>query len=265
MRKVGDLSKLHEKYFDLGLRVVAITDEEAPQVEEDLLRAKKAKYWIGCDTEDKTSARYRDSGRYAIPKTYVIDARGRVVGDEVPSEERIEQLLEASFRTALLPELHPDLAAARVLHERGAYGEAWKAARTRATSADATLAKDAALLAERIEAHARFLGRIASASLDKRLPGRAYGLQLLLSKRFAGVESAAGAPAALRELKADPTVKGELGAWRAFETVLERDLDPPGAWKADALRASYEKVAKGNEGTWAAWFASERAKELAGH
>jgi hypothetical protein len=263
MRKVGDLSKLHEKYFDLGLRVVAVTDEEVQVVEEDLLRAKKPKYWIACDTEETTWARYREGKGVSIPKTYVIDARGRVVGDEIPDEEQIEKLLEASFRSALLPELHPDLAAARTLHERGAYGEAWKAAHARKSSTDAALAKDAAFLAERIEAHARFLGRIAEASVEKRLPGRAYGLQLVLSRRFAGVESAATAPAKLRELKADPTVKGELGAWRAFETVLERDLDPPGAWKADALRASYEKVAEGNEGTWAAWFANERAKELA--
>ena len=263
MRKVGDLSKLQQKYFGLGLRVIAITDEAPQTIEEEMLRSKKAKYWIGSDPGNKTEARYKERGAVTIPKTYLIDAGGRVVGDEIPSEEQIEELLEASFRTTFLPALHAALAAARALHARGAFGEAWKAAQGLTTSADATLAQDATFLKGRIEAHALFLRTVADASLEKRMPGRAYGLLMILSKRFAGLEAATAAQAKLHELKSDPAVKSELGAWRAFETVLERDLAPPGAWKADVLRGSYEKVAKGNEGTWAAWFANERAKELA--
>ncbi len=263
MRKVGDLSKLHAKYFDLGLRVVAITSEPSEIIEEEMLRSKKVKYWIGCDPENKTMDAYKEKGSVGIPKTYLIDASGRVVGDEIPTEEQLQQLLEAGFDGSLLPALHADLGPARTAYVRGAFGEAWKSAQVMASSQDEALGKDAAFLKGRVEAYAKFLQGLAESSLQKKMPGRAYGLWLALAHRFEGTEAARAAQAKLKELKSDPSVKKELGAWRDFETVLERDVKPPGAWKADAIRTSYEKVARANAGTWAAWFAEDSAKKLA--
>ncbi len=272
MRRVGDLSRLHEEYFDLGLRVVAITTELPEEVEEEMLRAREVEYWIGSDPSGRMIELYKDDSlptppgarsKVSIPKSYLIDGHGRVVGDAIPTEERIEKLLEGRFDASELPPLHVDLGPARAAYARGAFGEAFESAQVLASSADEALAKDAVLLKERVEAYAEFLQGLAESSLEKKRPGRAYGLSLALVHRFEGTEAARAARAELQELRADPSVRKELDAWRDFEAALERDVKPAGAFKADVIRASYEKVARANAGTWAAWFAEDRAKKLA--
>jgi peroxiredoxin len=267
------LARLHDQYFDLGLRVVAITTEPPEVVEVEMLAGKRVGYWIGSDRAGKMIELYKtDVGppralgkrtTVGVPHTYLIDDRGIVLGQEIPTETRIEALLEESHDADTLPPLHPDLATARELYDRGAFGKAWSAARALAASEDPRLRDDAELLGARAEADADFLRLLAGSNARRGIPGRAYGLLVELAHRGAGMEAAESARERLKELRADPAVKPELDAWREFEEALEHDLDAPGKWKVSVARARYERVLRELPDVWAARFAESALRRLA--
>src|SRR5687767_1045620 len=139
MRKVGDLSQLHTKYFDAGLRVVAISDEPSETLRKKMTEALGAKYWIGSDPERKTLDRYTsDSGGAGIPHFYLIGADGKVIGSQLPSEAQLRALLEQPHK--LDKPLHAKLARARAAYDAGVYGAAHKTALAMQKDPDATVA-----------------------------------------------------------------------------------------------------------------------------
>jgi peroxiredoxin len=273
LERADFLSRLHRQYFDFGLRVVAITTDAPEVVEEELIAGKRAVYWIGSDPAGKMIELYKtDLGpprapgsrsTVGVPHTFVIDDRGIVRGEEIPSELRLEGLLEESHGEASLPPLHAELAHARELYARGALGRAWSAARELASSEDPAVRDDAGVLVARAEAYADFLRRLADSNAERGLTGRAYGLLVEIAHRCAGMEAAEPARARLRELRADPGVKPDLGAWRDFEDALLNDVGGTLEWKASAARARYERVLRDHPDVWAGRFAESALRRIA--
>ena len=62
MAQVGHLNDLQEKYFDKGLRVVAISDEPLGLIEKKMLEEKGAKYWIGSNPGKSSMGNFSDPG-----------------------------------------------------------------------------------------------------------------------------------------------------------------------------------------------------------
>ena len=63
MQQVGHLQKLHEKYFDKGLRIIAVTAEPAGTVESAVVKQRGGKYWMASDPARTTMGRYTTRGR----------------------------------------------------------------------------------------------------------------------------------------------------------------------------------------------------------
>ncbi len=90
MRKVGDLSALHQKFFSRGFRVIGVSTESKSTLSKKVVGQRDAKYWIGSDPTGQTMLGYISEGVLGIPRFYLVDASGKVVGHDVPSEEQIE-------------------------------------------------------------------------------------------------------------------------------------------------------------------------------
>jgi peroxiredoxin len=264
------LSRLQAQYYDLGLRVIGITTDAPAVVEEQLIAGRHATYWVGSDPAGKTVELYRTDrgpplppGKRAtvgVPHALVIDGRGMVVEEELPSEARIEELLEDCYNLAGLPELRPELAPARDLYARRSFSLAHKAAAALASASDPAVADDARTLERAIESYADLLQSLSDLSVKRGLPGRAYGFALVLVQRFAGLPQAEAARAKLRQLREDPGVRRDYAAWRAFEEALQHDRSLK-TWKAAAVAQRYERVRRDYPDTFAARFAqAERAR-----
>ncbi len=77
MAKVGHLQELNEKYYDQGLRIIALADEPESDV-KDVLESKGARYWIAVDNDQTTLQRYAGEGSLPLPWYYLVDVEGRV-------------------------------------------------------------------------------------------------------------------------------------------------------------------------------------------
>lgn len=262
---MGHLNELHDKYFEKGLRIVAISDEPLNKIKAVMVDELGARYWMGSDPSRETSTPFGGGG---IPHAYLVDVSGRVVADMHPGnlqESQIEELLGKVFDPALGRELHKSLAGPVKEYEKGQYGKAWSGAARDTEDADGTLAADAAYLRERCEAVAAFRKGLAEEAIADRSYGSALDDLEGISKDFAGMEVAQWAAAKEKELGADPAVANELKAWKAWAKASEKERDAGGKEKKlGAVRTAYKSIVKKYPGTRAAELAEKALSRLGG-
>ena len=262
MGKVGDLSKLHEKYFDQGFRVIGVSSENAGKLEK-MREDRDAKFWIGIDPADKTSRHFTTGGGTAIPKYYLVNAHGIVVAEGIPDEEELKELLAERFDPALGRETHPELAAARSMYEAGVYGAAWRSAKKATGDKDEAVVSDARFLCDRIQRASDFWKGLAVAEMKNSTPSHCYGRLLILQHRFQGADLGKWARKELGKLGRDKTVKAEKKAWREFEKGFKQELKAEGReFYLKNAKKTYEKVIASYPRAEAAKLAEKRIAKL---
>jgi len=263
MAQVVHLNELQEKYYDQGLRIIAITKEPTGTIESALLEAREAKYWVGSDPGGESMKQFTSPGSVGIPHAYLVDASGKVVSEGVPSEQQIEKLLEGAFDAALGKDLHRSLGGAVKSYGKGQIGAAWAASGRFVEDEKRGLAADAAFLREKAQSYAKFVRGLAESGIESKDFGTAMDDLGWLQKDFAGMEAAAWAKTKLAELKADPAVKNELSGMKALRKAQARELDAGGKEKKlKGVVSAYRKVVKKFAGTRAAVEAEAAVKRL---
>ncbi len=228
MGKVGRLSKLHDKYFDRGFRVVAVSSEPLDELKKAMVDKRKVKYWIGSDPDTVALQEFAQGGEVAIPRFCLVDAKGRVVGHELPDDAQIEALLQDVFDPELHRELHAELAAARGAYEMGAYGVAWRATAPLLAHAEPLVAADARFLRDKIESYSAFRERTGEQDLAGLKPPDAFALLLVQRCEFDGLAAGAWAEQRLRGLRQDESVAKHKQAWAKLEEAVARDVNSAG-------------------------------------
>lgn len=263
MDQVGHLIELHEKYYDKGLRVLAISAEPASLLRSKMIEEKQANYWIASDPDRGTIGRFTQPGRVGIPHSYLVDANGVVVSDGMPSAQQIESLLENTFDPALGRELASPLKAAAKLYEKGRIGQAWAGAARYLEHEDRAVAADAAYLRERAEAYAAFRKKLIETGIANRQYGIVFDDLNATSKDFAGMEVATWAAAKEKELSADDAVATEMKAWKAYGKAQAKEEKAGGKEKKlGPVRKAYEKIVQKFPGSRAAEMAEKALQRL---
>ena len=177
---MGRLSKLHEKYYARGLRVVAISDESVDTLKSKLVSERSARFWIGSDPQNNTMRSFVGEGGVGIPQFYLVDATGTVVSTGVPSEEVLEKLLGRIFNVALKRPLHQKLQRTQRAYEHGSYTIAFQTAGKFLADKDRTVVADAEFVREKVADYAEHRRQILEIELKTAEPGHAYGNLLLM-------------------------------------------------------------------------------------
>jgi len=264
MAQVGHLTQLHEKYFDKGLRIIAISKESAGLIQSKVVEEKGGKYWMASDPSGDYWANFADGG-VGIPHAYVVDARGKVVGEGVPGEGRIEELLAAAFDPALGRDVHGMLKSAAKLYEKGQVGKAWSAAERYAEHEDREVKADALYIRERAEAYAAWMRKMVEGAIEDKDYAQAVDDLETMPKTFDGMEAAQWAAETAKKLDADPEVATELKAWKDYEKARDKEMRAEGnEKKLKPAITAYERLAKKYPGTRAANLAEEAVKRLGG-
>jgi hypothetical protein len=263
MGQVTHLQKLNEKYFDKGLRIVAVTKEGTGIVEDKVVEQRGGKYWVASDPGGETMSSYTQPGRLGIPHAYVIDASGNVVSEGVPSEAKIEELLEATFDPSLGRDLHKALKSVVKTYEKGQFGKAYAAAAKSLENEDNALVADARYLRKRCEDAAAFQQTMIESSIKGKDFASAYADIADAPKAFAGMEIATWAAAKKKELDADESTQTEVKAWSALEKARKKQASAKGkAKKMGPARKAYKSVMKKYPGTRAAKLAESALGSL---
>lgn len=262
MSKVGDLAALHTKYFDAGLRVVAISDEPVELLRKKMVDAAGATYWIGSDPDNATMKRYTGRGSFGIPHFYLVGADGKVISERLPKEADLRDLLE---RAHLLDKpLHAKLERARAAYEAGVFGVAHKQATALRKDKDSAVAADAALLCDKVEGHAGFLQTLMAASADDDVNTR-YGELQRFAFQFDGLGPAKWAREQLAELNKHARVKSFLTEWKKLENAMRSEMLAEGnPDKLRLVKRLYEDVAKKYERSHVGQLAAAHAARLDG-
>ena len=261
MAQVGHLQKLNEKYFDKGLRIIAITAESTGTA--DMVTKKGGKYWIASDPGRATMGRYTQKGRLGIPHAYLIDASGTVVSEGVPNEQRIEELLKDAFNPALGKDLHKSLKTAVKLYKKGGYGKAWAAVARATQNDDRTIAADALYLQKRCEEVAKWNQTQVENAIKAKDYATAYADFKAIPKTFDGMEIVLWAREMKAKLDADKEAQTELKAFKAFEKAQKKQDAAKGkAKKMGPARKAYKSIVKKYPGTRAAKMAEEALRAL---
>ncbi len=234
MAKVVPLSRLHDKFKDRGFRVVAISENRGSTLRK-MMEQHKPTYYIGWDPEDETRRRFSTFGAISFPRFYLINARGEIVGHDIPSEAALETLLEDVFDSAL-PQLHDGLKAAVDAFEWGAYGAAHAAAQALTESEDPAIAADAAKLIAHVEKLAEHKRTELEYAREKNglYADIAYGRLLCMEFEFDGLALAEWAKKERKKLQRDDRVKEHKRAWSKLEDAIEREMK--GRTQASHLR-----------------------------
>lgn len=265
MRKVNTLSRLHERYYDLGFRVVAISDEPMRVIRPDLIGDRDASYWIGSDDDMATYDAFLDGETLLLPKVYLVDANGVVVCGYEPSEDKIQELLRDSFDSSFDGDLHEELEASVVNFRRGAFARARELAGEHLEDGSSDLAADAAYVLSRVDAIAEHRRRWIELDLerDEKRPNQYYAEFLDLAVRFEGMELGDWAEDHLERLEDEPSVDKDEKAWKAFRSALDRDVGSDGRPnKVVVARQYFERVAERHGGTEAARRARDAVERL---
>ncbi|MHC4547499.1 MAG: thioredoxin domain-containing protein [Planctomycetota bacterium] len=265
MDQVGHLNQLHEKYFDQGLRVIAISPEPMGTLESQL---GNARYWIGSDPGRNTSSQFLTGRGGGIPHAYLVDALGKIVSDLHPArlqESQIEELLADAFAPDLGRELHPSLKSLVKLYEKGQYGKAWTGAARLVAHDNREVRADALYLRERTEACAGFHRKLVESGIQRKDYPTVYGDLKEVSKVFAGMEVAKWAAETKRKLDAEPAVAREVKAWKALRKAQAKEEKAGGrAKKLGSARTAYKSIMKKYPGTRAAEVAAKALRRLGG-
>jgi len=262
MKQVGHLSELNDKYFEKGLRIVAISNEAMGTIKSKM---GEATYWIGSDPSSSMLAAFGGGG---IPHGYLVDANGTIVSDFHPaslSDEQIENLLQGVFDESLGRELDGRLKSAVKSYEQGQYGKAYAAAARYVEDEDETLKADALFLRARVEDCANFRKRM----VDRGMAAKDYVTVFEdlddIARVFDGLEVEAWAAETKKKLEADDQVSLEIKGWKAYEKAQERERKAEGKErKLGPVKSAYKSVAKKYPGTRAAALAEEALSRLGG-
>jgi len=267
MKQVGHLNELQKKYFDKGLRVIAITAEPMGTVESKM-RNPAPEFWIGSDPGRATSAQFLSGKGGGIPHAYLVDATGKVVSDAHPANMRdsqIEELLSGAFDGSLGRELHKSLGGAVKLYGKGQYGKAWAAAGKFAENESREISSDAIYLRERAEACAAFRKKLVETGIEGKDYATVYEDIAEISKAYAGMEIAAWVAETKKTLDGDAAVATEVKAWKALTKARAKEKKAGGKEKKlGAARTAYKRLAKKYEGTRAGKLAEEALRRLGG-
>lgn len=262
MAQVSHLSELNEKYYDKGFRILAISSEAPGVLQSKMIDEKGVKYWMAADPSRSTVSRFSE-GQIGIPHSYLVDARGKVVGEGVPNEQMIEQLLADTFDEALGRELDRALGTAVKSYEKGQIGAAWSAAQKLLEHEKTEVADDAKFLVEKSEAYAKFMMELVEAGVESKDYVTVIADLGRLVKDFAGMPVAEQAATQKAELEKDPAVKNEIDAADALDKARAKEDDAGGKEKKlKGVLSAYEKIVKKYEGTKAAALAAEAVKRL---
>jgi hypothetical protein len=267
MKQVGHLNELHRKFFDKGLRIIAITAESMGTVESKM-KDPAPEFWIGSDPGRATQSQYKSGKGGGIPHSYLIDATGKVVGDMHPAslkEQQIEELLKDAFDPSLQRDLHGSLASLVKLYAKGQYGKAWAGAARFLEHEDRVVKADAAYLREVAEACAAFRRKLVESGVKNKDYATVYDDLDDLAKNFAGMEVATWAAETRKKLDGDPAVAHELKAWSALRKAQEKERKAEGnAKKLAPARTAYKRLIKKYAGTAAAQRAEEALGRIGG-
>jgi hypothetical protein len=263
MAQVGHLNELTEKYYDKGLRIVAISAEPIAKLESEMIGNRDVKYWLGSDPSRATSGRFSTPGSKGIPHAYLVDAAGKVVSDGIPNDQQLEELLAEAFDPALGKQLDKKLASAVKAYGKGTIGKAWTAAGKLAASEERGIAADAKFLTDKAEAYSAFVKSLVEAGIESKDYGIVYDDLATLTDDFAGMPDAAWAATKKAELDKDPAVKNELSAAKALGKAQAKEADAGGkAKKLKGAISAYTKLVKKYAGTKAAEQAEAALKRL---
>jgi len=265
MQQVGHLQKLHEKYFDQGLRIIAITAEPTGPVENAVVEKRGGKYWIASDPGRSTMRRYTKQGRLGIPHAYLIDASGKVVSEGVPHESTIESLLKDAFNPALGKELDSALKRAVRSYEKGDYGKAWSQVARDLEDDDRKVADDAAYLQKRCTEVAEWHKKQVESAIASRDYAMAIEDLERIEDAFDGMEVVLWARKKLEELEKDEQVETELKAWKMYEKAQDKLERAEGdARKMKPAKKIFEGIIKRYPGTRAAEHSEKALKSIPG-
>ena len=267
MRKVGHLSRLHEKYYARGLRVVTISSEPLDMLKSKLVTERSARFWIGSDPQNRTMHAFTNGDSVGIPQFYLIDTMGKVVGMDVPSEKTIEALLEQIFVVDLKKQLHQKLGKVQLAYEHGSYTIAFQTAGKLLAGKDQTVVADARFVREKVAEYAEHRRKILEIELKTAEPGHAYGNLLLMKHELAGVDPKlkSWVDKQLKRLARTDEVKAkdENKAWRLFERALRRELRGFASdYERGRVKVFYTELGEDHLRTTAAVFANQRLRKL---
>jgi hypothetical protein len=267
MRQVGHLNELQRKYFDKGLRVIAITDESMGTVESKM-KDPAPEYWIGSDPGRATMSQFKAGRGGGIPHSYLIDSAGNVVEDMHPAslkDGRIEELLKGAFDGSLRPDLHGSLKSLVKYYNKGQYGKAWAGAARYLEHEDRVVKADAAYLRERAEACAAFRRKLVENGVKNKDYLTVYEDLADLGRSFAGMDVATWAADMKKKLDGDAAVATELKAWKVLRKAQDKERKAAGkAKKLGAARTAYKRLVKKYPGTAAAQKAEDALRRIGG-
>ena len=260
--ELGDLQSLHETYFERGLRVVAVTFDPTDLVRR-VMKAHDATFWIGVDPEDATLNRYAGEGSVPMPRYYLVDVEGVVLGSGKPDVERIERELRRVFDPALGRTLHGDLEDALKAYARGAAGLAWKRAGPFLEADDEVLAADALFLREKVERFATWQRDRVDRRLAAGQAAEAMGELLVFQQRFDSMDVTTWAAERIAELEKLEAIHADRFAWQKLEKALAKEAKGVGSrGKRSSVLHAYRKVVKSHPETVAARIAAARIAAL---
>ncbi len=267
MRQVGHLNELHRKYFDQGLRIIAITAESLGTVESKM-KDPAPEFWIGSDPSRATQSQFKSGKGGGIPHSYLVDATGNVVANMHPAslkESQIEELLKDAFDGSLRPDLHGSLKSLVKAYDKGQYGKAWAGAARFLEHEDRVVQADAAHLREQAEACAAFRKKLVESGVKNKDYLTVYEDLADLGKGFAGMEVATWAAATKKKLDGDPAVALEVKAWKALRKAQDKERKAAGkAKKLGPARTAYKRLVKKYPDTAAAKRAEEALRRIGG-
>lgn len=262
---MGHLNELHAKYFDKGLRIVAISDEPASKLESIMIKNHEAKFWIASDPGRSLLSVFGGGG---IPHAYLIDATGKIVTNKHPgsmSESEIAGLLEGAFDAKLDRELHKSLKSLVKTYEKGQYGKAWAGAAKKAEDEDRAVAADASYLKEQCEAVAGFHKKLVENAVGAKDYASAYDLLAEIGKAFSGMEIADWAAEQKKTLDGDQAVALEMKAWKAYLKAVGQERKAGGKEKKlKPAITSYKRIVKKYPDTRAGRMAQDALTRLGG-
>ena len=262
--RVAELSKLHDKHFDAGFRVLAISNEPFRDLQEKIVQKAKATFWVGSDLSNETFRGFLEKDQFAIPKFFLMDVEGRVVATDVPTEKLLKRLLSRVFEVALGKDLEPELVTVSAAYEVGAYGGAWQAATKFLTGKDEAVVKDARFVREKVEAYAAFRKRAMEEDLGVLPVEQQFGKLLLLRAEFLGMDPQKWADEQLKPLRLDNKIKSEKNAWAKLESALERELKKfESSYQRKQAVKLYRSIVKKYPKTQAAHIAESRLDKMA--
>lgn len=93
------MNELHQKYYDAGLRIIAVNVDQKKSDAEDFLSKHPAHFLIAYDSEAKLAKQYQVKG---MPSSYLIGRDGQLIhihrGFKTADKTSIESLIQQALK-----------------------------------------------------------------------------------------------------------------------------------------------------------------------